>query len=258
MIYQRFIPEGWNKEKIEYSIEELKKASDNNITLSGKISNIDNNHNAYIDLGNSVKGIIPNNELGEMIKGNKYIQFKVDKVNEDEKICNLSRIKVKNESLSWAINELSKGDIVNGIVRNIKPYGAFVEIGGGSTGLLYINDISVSRMKSPEEKLKIGQKIKVKIKEIDKENKKFYLSYKEMLGSWEDNIKDIKEGSIIKGIAKEYTKNKDGIFIELKPNLVGLCEYNNNIKYGQSVNVKVKKIIPEKKKIKLNIVSEIK
>ncbi len=256
MIYQRFIPEGWNQEEIKYSIKDLKNASDNNITLSGKITNIDRKHNAYIDLGNSIKGIVPSDELGEILKGNNYIQFKVDKVNEAQKICNLSRKKVKDESLFWVINELSEGDVVNGIVRNIKPYGAFVEIGGGSTGLLYINDISVSRMKSPEEKLKIGQKIKVKIKEIDKENKKFYLSYKDMLGSWEENIKDIKEGSIVQGIAKEYTKNKDGIFIELKPNLVGLCEYNSDIKYGQNVNVKVKKIIPEKKKIKLSIVSE--
>ena len=255
MIYQRFIPEGWNQEEIKYSIDDLKNALDNNSTLSGKITNIDSKYNAYVDLGNSIKGIIPYNELGEIIKGNKYIQFKVNEVDENKKICSLSRKKVKNESLCWVINELSKGDVFNGIVRNIKPYGAFVEIGGGSTGLLYINDISVSRMKSPEEKLKIGQKIKVKIKEIDKENNKFYLSYKEMLGSWEENIKDIKVGSIIKGIAKEHTKNKDGIFIELKPNLVGLCEYSEDIKYGQSVDVKVKKIIPEKKKIKLSIVS---
>jgi len=49
-----------------------------------------------------------------------------------------------------------------------------VEIGGGTSGLLYVNDISVARMKSPEEKLQLGQKIDVKIKMVDKENKKFY------------------------------------------------------------------------------------
>ena len=45
MIYQRFIPEGWNQEEIKYSIKDLKNASDNNITLSGKITNIDRNYN---------------------------------------------------------------------------------------------------------------------------------------------------------------------------------------------------------------------
>ena len=255
MIYQRFMPEGWNKKENKYSIEELKLAEKQNTTLNGKIYNIDKTFNAYINLGNDIKGIIPKDELGEIIKGNRYIQFKVSEIDEEQKICTLSRKAVKDESILWVINDLKKGDIVDGIVKNIKPYGAFIEVGGGSTGLLYINDISVSRMKNPEEKLKIGQKIKVKIKEIDKQNKKFYLSYKEMLGTWEENIKDIKEGSIVQGIAREVTKNKDGVFIELKPNLVGLCEYNKSLKYGQIVNVKVKKIIPEKKKIKLNIVS---
>ena len=49
-------------------------------------------------------------------------------------------------------------------------------------------------------------------------------------------------------------QEKNGIFIELKPNLVGLAEYKEGIEYGQNVNVYVKKIIPEKKKIKLIIV----
>ncbi len=252
MLYQRFIPEGWNESENKYSVQDLKSALDKNTTLQGKIEKIDNKFNAYINLGNNIKGIIPSSELGNIMKNNPYVQFKVSSINDD--VCYLSRKAVKNESLKWAINDLSKGDVVDGIVRNIKPYGAFVEIGGGTSGLLYINDISVSRMKTPEEKIKIGQRIKVKIKDIDKENNKFYLSYKEMLGSWKENIKDLTEGSILKGIVRETAKNKDGIFIELKPNLVGMCEYKDNLKYGQEVEVKIKKIIPDKKKIKLTIV----
>ena len=253
MIYQRFVPEGWNQEDKKYSLNELKLAQITNSVLQAKIDNIDENYNAYIQLGNGIKGIIPKEELGQLIKGNEYVQFKVNKINEENNLCTLSRKAVKSESLSWIINDLKNGDIVDGIVRNIKPYGAFVEIGGGSSGLIYINDISVARMKSPEERLHIGQKIKVKIKEIDKENKKFYLSYKELLGSWEDNVKDLKEGLIVKGIVRECTKKQDGIFIELKPNLVGLCEYKNGLEYGKEVNVRIKKIIPDKKKIKLTL-----
>lgn len=145
---------------------------------------------------------------------------------------------------------------LSGIVRSIKPYGAFVEIGGGTSGLLYINDISVARMKSPEEKLQLGQKIDVKIKSIDKENKKFFLSYKDTLGSWEENAKEFKEGSIVTGIVKETAKNKQGLFIELKPNLIGMCEYTNKVKYGDKVDVKIKRIIPDKKKIKLVVVKQ--
>ncbi len=131
-----------------------------------------------------------------------------------------------------------------------------MEIGGGTSGLLYVNDISVARMKSPEEKLQLGQKIDVKIKMVDKENKKFFLSYKDMLGTWEENAKEFSEGSIVTGTVKETAKNNNGLFIELKPNLIGMCEYTNKIKYGDKVNVKIKKIIPEKKKIKLVLVKD--
>lgn len=60
------------------------------------------------------------------------------------------------------------------------------------------------------------------------------------------------------GIVRETEKSKNGIFIELKPNLIGLADYKENVKYGDSVNVFIKKIIPEKKKIKLIIMNKSK
>lgn len=151
-------------------------------------------------------------------------------------------------------NNLKQGDIVSGTVTNIKPYGAFIKTKGGINGLLHIEDISVARIKSPNERLKIGQNINIMIKSIDRENKRILFTYKELLGTWEENAKDISAGMKIKGIAREVEKFNNGIFIELKPNLVGLAEYKPNIEYGQDVEVYVKKIIPEKKKIKLKIV----
>lgn len=81
----------------------------------------------------------------------------------------------------------------------------------------------------------------------------FYL-IKSFYGNWEDNIKDFEEKMTVKGIVKEEDKYKNGIFIELKPNLVGLAEYKEGYKYGQEVNVYIRKIIKDKKKIKLIIV----
>lgn len=91
------------------------------------------------------------------------------------------------------------------------------------------------------------------VKDIDSKNNRISFTYKELLGSWEDNIKSFEQGTVVKGIAREVEKSKNGIFIELKPNLVGLAEYKENIEYGQDVNVYIKKIIPEKKKVKLLI-----
>ncbi len=136
----------------------------------------------------------------------------------------------------------------------MRKFGAFVEIGGGIVGLLHIEDISVSRIKSPEERFYIGQKINVMIKSIDTDNDKIVLSYKELLGNWEENIEEYNEKTIVEGIVKETDKYKNGIFIELKPNLVGLAEYKEGLEYGQKVNVYIKKIIKDRKKIKLLIV----
>ena len=121
------------------------------------------------------------------------------------------------------------------------------------TGLLYIEDISVARIKTPAERLKVGQRIDVVIKNIDKQKNRVYFSYKEILGTWEDNIKDIQEKTIVQGIVRETEKDKRGIFIEIKPNLIGMAEYKEGLKYGQKVDVYVKKIVRDKQKIKLII-----
>ena len=149
---------------------------------------------------------------------------------------------------------LKPGQVVKGIVKNIRKYGVFVEIGAGVTGLLHIEDISISRIKSPEERFSSGQKINVMIKSIEKEKKQIVLSYKELYGTWEDNIKDINEKMVLDGIIKEADKYKNGLFIELKPNLVGMAEYQEGYEYGEHVKVYVKKIINDRKKIKLVIV----
>ena len=91
------------------------------------------------------------------------------------------------------------------------------------------------------------------IKSIDRKTNRVILSYKETLGSWEENVKEFREGMTVSGIAREKEKNKNGIFIELKPNLVGLADYKENIEYGENVRLIIKKIIPDKKKIKLTI-----
>ena len=139
-----------------------------------------------------------------------------------------------------------------GIVKSIQPYGVFVEVDKNMVGLLHINDISVSRINHPSDRFKIGSKIKVSVKKYDVDTGKLSLSTKELLGSWEDNIKDFNEKTVVKGIVRN--RDKYGVFVELKPNLVGLAEYKSYVSYGDEVNVFIKKISKETKKVKLVIV----
>ena len=143
--------------------------------------------------------------------------------------------------------------IVKGTVKGIQPYGVFVETEGGTVGLLHIEDISVARIKTPYERFDIGQEINVKVKSIDREQNRVMFSYKDLLGTWEENVKLFTERTKVKGIVRETEKNGNGIFIELRPNLVGLAEYTEGLEYGQNVEVYIKRIIPDKKKIKLII-----
>ena len=140
------------------------------------------------------------------------------------------------------------------MVKNIKPYGAFIEIAGGVVGLAHIEDLSIARIKTPSERLEIVQKVEIVVKSIDRRTGKVILSYKETLGSWEENAKMFTTGMKAKGIVRETEKNKNGIFIELTPNLVGMAEYEEGLQYGQTVDVYIKKIDNERKKVKLLII----
>ena len=150
--------------------------------------------------------------------------------------------------------KVEQGQIVGGTVTGIRPYGAFIKMDNGIDGLVFIEDLSVARIKSPEERVKVGQKIKCMVKSVDENTGRVSLSYKNCLGTWDDNIKSFKEGMTVKGIVRDTEKNKNGIFIELTPNLVGMTEYTRELKYGETVDVCIKKILPEKKKIKLIVV----
>lgn len=158
------------------------------------------------------------------------------------------------DKIKKVISNLKPGMVIDGKVKNIKPYGAFIQIENGVTGFLRIDDISVSRIKNPNERLKIGQNVKIMVKSIEEDKNRVNFTYKELLGNWEENINKYTEKSFTKGIVKGSDKFKNGLFIELTPNLVGMAEYQEGYEYGQEVNVFIKKILKDKKKVKLDII----
>ncbi len=252
----KFFPEGWkNQEMIE-----------TNDILQGIVERCDKDYNLYVKLDNGTTGIIPRKEVEAINidanglpktnlcvgKVNKYVQFKI-KEKQGENII-FSRKEAQEEVLDYIKKDLEVGQTVNGIVKNITPYGAFIDIGGGVVGLVHIEDLSVARIKTPFERIKIGQKLNIMIKYINRETGKINLSYKETLGTWEENANKFKAGMKVQGIVRETEKNKNGIFIELTPNLVGMAEYKNGLNYGEKIDILIKKIDYDRKKIKLIII----
>ncbi len=262
----KFMPEGWNNEISRLDTENIDYYRENGTILQGLVRKCDDKYNLHVEFENGLTGIIPRQEVeGINLEENglpktnlctgkvhKFVQFKIKDVEENTAI--LSRKEVQQEALDWVKNDLQVGQKVSGIVKNIKPYGAFIEIGGGIVGMAHIEDLSIARIKTPYERLRIGQKVEVVVKSINKENGKVILSYKETLGTWEENAEKFMQGMKAKGIVRETEKNKNGIFIELTPNLVGMAEYKEGLEYGQSVDVYIKKIDAERKKVKLLII----
>lgn len=246
--------------------KQLEKAYNEKQIIQGKVVSIDENLNLIVDLGNNIKAIMPRDEItllkdenGEVAESyiynrqGKIIKFKIiDKSEEGEYQYIISKKSVEIDSRKWMQNNLKEGMVVYGRVRGLQTYGVFVEILEGVTGLLHIEDISVARTRHPSERFSMGEKIKVVIKDFDRDTGKIVLSHKELLGTWEENAELFEKGTEVWGIAREREKN--GIFVELKPNLVGLAEHKSGVEYGQKVLVYIKKIVPEKQRIKLVIV----
>ena len=118
--------------------------------------------------------------------------------------------------------------------------------------MISIENISVSRISHPRDRFTRDQPIKVVVKEIDREKKRFVLSHKELLGTWEENAAQFDVGQTVCGIVRSVEEY--GIFVELAPNLAGLAECREGVRPGQQATVYIKNIIPEKMKVKLSLI----
>lgn len=150
------------------------------------------------------------------------------------------------------------GDVIRGRVTHLEPFGAFLDIGCGIPSLLAVDCISVSRISHPRDRLLCGNEIPVVIRSIDRESGRIYVTFRELLGTWEENAAAFRAGETVTGIIRSVESY--GIFIELSPNLAGLAEVREDSlaeyrsKIGQSAAVYIKSILPERMKIKLVLI----
>lgn len=155
-------------------------------SLRGTVKSIIN-AGVFIDIG-YVDVFIPVSEIswkriskpGDVINENQMVEFLLIKVNKEEKRVTGSIKRMMKEPFELFIENNKEDDIIEGTVVRFMEYGAFVELTDGVDGLLHISNISDKRIGKPQEVLKIGQKINVKITKIDLENKKVNLSMKEV------------------------------------------------------------------------------
>ena len=139
-----------------------------------------------------------------------------------------------------------------GKVVRMEPFGAFVDIGRGIVALLPTEYISAARIRHPNERFRVGQKILAVVKVFDRENRRITLTHKELLGTWLENASRFSEGDTVRGTVRGVMDY--GCFVELAPNLSGLTDQREDLREGDGVSVTIRSIRPERMKIKLQVI----
>jgi len=158
---------------------------------------------------------------------------------------------------------LQPGDVLDGTVRSLMPYGAFVDL-GGFDGLLHVSDISWNRVSKPEDVLSAGEKVRVRILKIDPETKKISLGLKQLQPEpWEAAPSKYQAGQRVTGPVTHLADF--GAFVELEPGVEGLIHISEMswgkkvrhpsdvVKEGDRVDAVILAIKPEEKRISLGL-----
>ena len=170
----------------------------------------------------------------------KTMEFKVVKVNETIKNAVVSHKALIESDIeaqrAEIISKLEKGQVLEGTVKNITDFGAFMDL-GGLDGLLYITDISWGRISHPSEVLKLDQKINVVVLDFDDEKKRISLGLKQLTPHpWDVLPETIAEGNIVKG--KVVNIEDYGAFLEILPGVEGLVHVSEITWANTPINAK--------------------
>lgn len=160
------------------------------------------------------------------------------------------------------LNDIQAGDVVEGTVQRLTDFGVFVDI-GGVDGLVHISQLAHHRVEKPSDVVQEGEKVKVKVLSVDRDNERISLSIKDTLpGPWDEAKDKIAAGEVYEGTVKRLVSF--GAFVELFPGVEGLVhisEISNRhigtpseeLNEGQVVKVKVLDVNANEKRVSLSI-----
>ena len=170
----------------------------------------------------------------------KTMEFKVVKINEAIKNAVVSHKALIESDLeaqrAEIIGKLEKGQVLEGTIKNITDFGAFLDL-GGLDGLLYITDISWGRINHPSEILKMDQKLNVVVLDFDDDKKRISLGLKQLTPHpWDTLAENLKEGETVKG--KVVNIEDYGAFLEIMPGVEGLVHVSEITWANTPINAK--------------------
>ena len=198
--------------------------------VTGKIVGV-TDYGAFVQIEPGVEGLVHVSEMSwskrtkhpsKMVKAGDEVEVTVLEVKTDQRRISLGLKQTLPDPWNAAAEKYPVGAIVNGRIRNLADFGAFVEIEEGMEGLIHISDISwTERLKHPSEKFKKGDAIEAKVLKVDSQNRRLSLGIKQVKDIWANWFAEHKIGEVTKG---KVTRTTDfGAFVELAEGIEGLC-----------------------------------
>lgn len=255
----------------EKRLQELQEDLEKETVLEGKVKQV-MPAGIVVDLGSGVEGFMPGslvdtrfipdfNEFKDQVM--KFIVVEYDR---DKGKLILSRRKIIEAEIAQkrgeTLGSLEVGSTVNGVVKRLTDFGAFVDV-GGIDGLVHISELSWERIGHPKELLKVGEQVDVKILEVIPEKERISLSIrKTQPDPWTKAVEDLEKEQLVNGKVTRLVNF--GAFIEIKPGVEGLAHISQLADYhvnhpseilseGEEVEVKILEVKPKAKRISLSL-----
>ena len=240
--------------------------------VMGEVVNV-MSYGAFVKLEEGIEGLVHISEMSwtkrinhpsELVNIGDKIEVVVLGINKDKQEISLGMKQTQTNPWDQVAGKYPPGTMIEGTVRNLTNYGAFIEIEEGIDGLLHISDMSWTRkIGHPNEVLEKGQRVSCQVLNVDQERKRIALGLKQLREDpWETDIPDrYHPGDVVKGKVTKLTNF--GVFVELEPGLEGLLHISELadhkvdspeevVKVGDEIEVKILRVDRSERKIGLS------
>ena len=260
--YKQLQPDPWS------SVVEIYQVG---AKLTGRISSVAE-YGAFVELEPGVEGLVHVSEMSwskrskspkQMFKANDEVEVQVLGVDNEDRRISLGMRQLQPNPWEVAAGKYRVGMTIEGRIRNVTDFGAFVELEDGIDGLVHVSDISRSKKGlSPKEMVQRGEMVKAVITSLDVEGQRMSLSMKDTApSSWDTFTTAHKAGDVVKGKISRFAGF--GVFVELADELEGLCHISELsderverpeqvVQIGQEMDFKILRIEPDVQKIGLS------
>jgi len=238
--------------------------------VAGRVISV-TDYGAFIELEQGIEGLVHVSEMtwskrmkhpSKLVNVGDQVEAVVLNVNPQERRISLGLKQLESNPWETLHEKYPVGSVVEGKVRNLTDFGAFIEIEDGIDGLVHVSNLSwTKRIKHPSEVLKKGDKVKAIVLAIEPENRRLSLGVKQLQPDvWEQFFDTHRVGDVIHG--KVLRLASFGAFVEIAEGVEGLCHNSEavdansipiQLEPGQEFDFKIIKMNPEEKKVGLSI-----